>query len=129
MGDIPFVIMRWLHISSMAALLGGMIYGRVVQAQAGDSASGKAAAAYRPTMLLAVAGLLVSGLYNYMTNPGHSRLYHMLFGFKFLLALHIFAIAFLVTKPDNPRRGRQMTGAVISGLAIIAISAYLRRNF
>ena len=132
MGDVPIIIMRWLHISSMTALLGGMIYGRVVEAQAkaaGDGLSGRAAAAYRPTMLLAVAGLIISGLYNYLTNPGHSPRYHMLFGIKVLLALHVFAIAFLVTQPVNPRRGRLMTGAAISGLIILAISAYLRRIY
>ena len=109
-----------------------MIYGRVVEAQAratGDPLSGKAAAAYRPTVLLAVAGLIVSGLYNLLTNPGHSPRYHMFLGIKILLALHVFAVAFLVTQPVNPRRGRLMTGAAISGLIIIAISAYLRRNF
>ena len=132
MGEVLTVFMRWLHISSMAALIGGMIYGRVVEQQtrgSGDGLSGKAAAAYRPTVLFAVAGLIVSGLYNYLTNPGHSPLYHMLFGIKVLLALHVFAVAFLVTQPVNPRRGRLMTGAAISGLAIIAISAYLRRIF
>jgi hypothetical protein len=41
----------------------------------------------------------------------------------------VFAIAFLATQPNNPRRGRQMTGAAISGLVILLISAYLRRNF
>src|SRR4051794_28441327 len=102
MGDLPIVFMRWLHISSMTALIGGMIYGRVVEAQAratGDSLSGKAAAAYRPTVLLAVAGLIISGLYNFLTNPGHSPRYHMFFGIKILLALHVFAVAFLVTQP------------------------------
>src|SRR5262245_62873017 len=56
MGDVPIVIMRWLHISSMTALIGAMIYGRVVEAQAGgegNGLSGKAASAYRPTVLFA----------------------------------------------------------------------------
>jgi len=132
MGELPTVILRWMHISSMAALVGGMIYGRLVERMAresGDPISGRAAAAYRPVVLMAVAGLVVSGLYTLLTNPGHSPRYHMLIGIKVLLALHIFAVAFLITKPENPRRGRMMTGAMISGLIIIAISAYLRRIF
>ena len=52
-----------------------------------------------------------------------------LFGIKILLALHVFAVAFLITKPVNPRRSRMMTGTIISGLIILAISAYLRRIF
>lgn len=132
MGDLPIVIMRWLHISSMAALMGVMIYGRVVERIAkasGDPLSGKAATHFRPTVLFAVAGLIVSGLYNLLTNPGHTPRYHMLFGIKILLALHVFAMAFLVTQPVNPKRERLMTGAAISGLIILGISAYLRRIF
>ena len=129
--------MRWVHISSMAALIGGMIYGRLVfmrslaavPPEASQAVQAKAAAAYRPIVLAAVAGLIFSGLYNLMINPGHSRTYHMVFGMKILLALHVFAAAFLITQPVNPRRSRQMTGTLISGLIILGISAYLRRIF
>jgi hypothetical protein len=68
-------------------------------------------------------------MYNLFANPGHSARYHMLLGVKLLLALHIFAVAMLATQPKNPRRARLLTGAAISGLAIILISAYLRRIF
>ncbi len=64
-----------------------------------------------------------------LTNPGHSVLYHTLLGIKLLLALHVFAAALLVTRPRNPRRTRLMTGTVISGLIIVALSAYLRRIY
>jgi hypothetical protein len=89
----------------------------------------KAAAAYRPIVLAAVSGLIVSGIYTLLINRGHSVSYHILFGVKFLLALHVFAVAFLITQPVNPRRGRMMTGTLISGLIIIAISAYLRWHY
>jgi hypothetical protein len=64
-----------------------------------------------------------------MTNPGHTPTYHILLGVKLLLVMHVFAVAFLVTQPKNPRRARLMAGTVVSGLIIIAISAYLRRIF
>jgi hypothetical protein len=53
----------------------------------------------------------------------------MLLGVKLLLAMHVFAVGILISRPHNPRRGRMMTGAAISGLAIIAIAAYLRHIF
>ncbi|HEY2019091.1 MAG TPA: hypothetical protein VGH38_36545 [Bryobacteraceae bacterium] len=137
MADALFVIMRWLHFSSMATLIGGILYGRLVMTpaigslapEAGEALAGKVAAAYRPMVLAAVCGLIVSGLYNVFTNPGHSVTYHALLGVKLMLALHVFAVAFLITQPHNPRRARMMTGTIISGLIILVISAYLRRIF
>jgi hypothetical protein len=121
----------------MATLVGGMLFGRLVMTSsltalspdARESFERSAASAYRPLVLSAIIGLIVSGTYNLLTNPGHTPKYHMLLGVKLMLALHIFAVAFLVTQPKNPRRARMMTGALISGLVILAISAYLRRIF
>jgi len=36
-------------------------------------------------------------------------------------------VGILIVRPKNPKRTRQMTGLVISGLVIIAISAVLRQ--
>jgi hypothetical protein len=89
----------------------------------------RAAAFYRPLVFSSIIGLLISGTYNIITKPGATPLYHMLLGVKLLLVMHVFAVAILVTRPHNPRRARMMAGAAISGLAIIAISACLRRFF
>ncbi|HEY1337289.1 MAG TPA: hypothetical protein VGF59_07250 [Bryobacteraceae bacterium] len=137
MPEVLNVFMRWLHISSMATLIGGMIYGRLVAAQASqalapdaqEALSERGAAAYRPLVYGAIAGLLISGVYNLLSNPGHSARYHMLLGIKLLLVLHVFAVALLIVKPHNKRRTRMMTGTLISGLIIILISAWLRRIF
>ena len=137
MTDALFVLMRWLHLTSMATLVGGMVYGRFVMSasenilapDARESFGARAAAAYRPLVVAAMIGLILSGTYNLLTNPGHTVKYHILFGIKMLLVLHVFTVAFLVTQPKNPRRKRMMFGTVISGLIIIAISAYLRRIF
>jgi hypothetical protein len=80
-------------------------------------------------VIFAICGLVVSGIYNLLTNTGHSITYHMLLGVKLMLALHVFAVGILITQAENPRRARMMTGVVISGLLILAISAYLRRIF
>jgi len=137
MADALFVIMRWTHFASMATLIGGFIFGRLVvipslgtvSPDARDALSARIAAAYRPLVVAAICGLVVSGLYNLATNPGHTVKYHALLGIKLLLALHVFAVAFLITQPKNPRVARMMTGTLISGLIILAISAYLRRIF
>ena len=85
-----------------------------------------AAAHFRPAVYVAIVGLVLSGIVNYLAKPGHSVRYHALFGVKMLLALHVFSVAILVTAPDNPRRARQLLGAAVSGLAILLISAYLK---
>jgi hypothetical protein len=121
----------------MATLIGGILYGRLVVApaiatlapDARDSLADTAAALFRPYVFMAIGGLLLSGTFNLLHTPGHRPIYHMLFGVKMLLALHVFAVSILIVKPKNPRRVRMMTGIVISGLIILAISAWLRLNF
>jgi uncharacterized membrane protein len=133
MDDVIAVLMRWLHISSVATLIGGMIFGRVAMSRAAEALSpdsreslmDSAALLYRPLIFTAMGGLLVSGTYNIFTHLGHNPLYHVLLGIKLLLVLHVFAVAILISRPHNPRRARMMAGAAISGLAIIAISACL----
>lgn len=137
MADILNVIMRWVHISSMATLIGGMLYARLAMAPAAgalaedarDALGDGAAARYRPLVLAAIIGLIVSGVYRYVTTPGHRTVYEILFGIKMLLVAHVFGVAVVIVKPHNARRTRQMTGIVISGLLIIAISAWLSRTY
>jgi hypothetical protein len=97
--------------------------------EACDGLNERAAAAYRPVVFVAIAGLLVSGLYNILSSPGHTVRYHIVLGIKLLLVAHVFAVSLLIVRPHNPRRARMMTGAFISGLIIVLISVYLRRIF
>ncbi len=121
----------------MATLVGGMLFARLVMVRSLEGVAPdareplveRAAALYRPFVYTAIGALVVSGTYNLLTNPGHRPLYHMLLGIKLLLALHVFAVSILIVQPKNPRRVRMMTGVVISGLTIIAISAWLRHIF
>jgi uncharacterized membrane protein len=139
MTDVLSVFLRWLHISSIATLIGGMIFGRLVMSRAADGLPADrregfldaAAVLFRPLMFACLGGVLISGLYNIYINlyagaKPMPPLYHMLLGIKLLLAMHVFAVAILVARPRNPRRARMMAGAAISGLIVIAISAYLR---
>jgi uncharacterized membrane protein len=134
MGEILTAVMRWVHISSVVTLIGGIIYARFVMIPAAASLSSDARTAldenaarhFRPAVFAAMAGLLLSGVFNYLSKPGHSVRYHALFGVKMLLVLHVFSVAVLVAAPNNPRRARQLLGAAISGLTILLISAYLK---
>jgi cytochrome bd-type quinol oxidase subunit 2 len=137
MGDVLGVIMQWLHFSSLATLIGGILYGRLVMLpssaalapDAREALADRAAVAFRPFVLAAICGFVLSGVYNILTHPGHTTKYHILLGIKLLLALHVFTVALLVARPGNPHRARMMTGVAISGLAIIAIAAYLAHIF
>jgi hypothetical protein len=106
--------MRWLHIASVVVLLGGVFYARVV---VGDMAK-----SFKPLAYCAISGILISGLYNFLSKSSFPPHYHAWFGIKVLLALHVFAAILLYR--DGKRRS--LTGVVISGALILSISAYLR---
>jgi hypothetical protein len=109
---LPIAI-RWLHIVSVVVLLGGVFYARVV--------IGDMAASFKPVAYGAIGGILVSGLYNFLSKSTFPPHYQAWFGVKVLLALHIFAVVILYKG-----KRRLLTGAVISGAATVAIAVYLR---
>jgi hypothetical protein len=107
------IFVRWLHLTAVIVLIGGLSYARF--------AVGDLAARFRPLAYTAIGVILISGTYNFLSKPAYPPHYHMWFGIKALLALHIFAVTVLY-------RGklRLLTGAVITAGAIVAISGYLR---
>ena len=107
------IAMRWLHIASGIVLLGGIFYARMVV--------GEMAVGFRPWIYTAIAGILASGLYNFLSKSSTSTNYKVWLGIKVLLALHIFASAILYRG-----KKRSLTGMVIAGALIVAISGYLR---
>ena len=104
---------RWLHLASVIVLLGGIFYARMV---VGDLAAG-----FKPVAYAAIGGILVSGLYIFLSKGPLPADYQMWFGIKMLLALHVFAVVLLYRG-----KKRMLTGAVISGGLIVAIAGYLR---
>jgi len=130
------VCMRWIHVTSVVTLIGGFIFARFAVAPALASIPepergtlGKRVVGnFRPLLYTVLLTVLGSGLYNYLTKPSYPPHYHMWIGIKFLFVLHIFAVAVLYTIPDaeEVKRNRWLTGMVVSGLIVIAISAYLR---
>jgi len=134
--DFLAVLMRWLHIASMTFIAGGALYSRfiLIPAMEGMAESDKTklgdrvAGALRPWMLGAVVALLASGLFNLLRKENLPPGYHMIFGIKALLALHVIGVAVMLGKPGvaPAKRARWVTGIAISSLIILALSAYLR---
>ena len=132
--DYLSIFMLALHILCAVTLVGGAIAWRfatlpgirLLDPGVRAKVDNAVAAAWRPVVISAILGLLISGVYNFMHRPVKTPTFHMLFGIKMLLALHVFAVSYLATRPDNARRSRQLTGIVISGLVILVISSAFR---
>ena len=96
--DVLNVTMRWLHISSMTVLVGGLLFLWLGCGEGDGPVSARAAGAYRPLYFFASALVLISGIYNFLYKINHTVLppaYHAVIGVKFLLVLHVLASGFL----------------------------------
>lgn len=130
------IAMRWLHIASVIALLGGFVFARVALSPAIESLpqeergafDARVAARFRGLLYVVIVTILISGIYNYLTKVSYPPRYQMWLGIKFLLVLHIFSAAILYALPNvtPEKRKRRATGVVISGCVVVLISAYLR---
>lgn len=123
--DLVGLFSRWVHIASTVTLLGGVVFARMVLTGPREI---EMVTRYAKVLNAAIAGLLVSGLYNLLSKSAVPPGYHAVFGMKFLLALHVFAIAYLLGRPgiDEVKRRRHMTGVLISGGFVLALGAWLR---
>ncbi len=125
MGDWVPLLSRWVHILSAIFLFGGILFARLVLR---GRWTDEMAAAFRPWAMRAGAGVLVTGIYNLLQKSSTPAPYHAVFGVKFLLALHVIAIAAMLGRPGIPeeKRSRWIAGVTYSGLAITLLSAWLR---
>jgi hypothetical protein len=114
------LLMRWVHILSIIVLIGSAYYVRRTRAAFAPD--------FRSTIYVAVGAAFVSGLYNFLTKSSYPMGYHMWFGIKFLLALHVLTALVMAAKRDVPsdRLERSLRILLISATATIAISGYLR---
>jgi hypothetical protein len=146
--DIINVIMRWLHVASAVAGVGGTLTMRFVilpvlaQMDNGGEVLDRIRPAFKKLIHSALGLLILTGLYNYVivAIPAVRKLkelgvekmarYHMVMGTKILLALALFTIAILLLKPVpsfHEKRKQWLTVNVVLGLLILLLSAYLRR--
>ena len=136
------ILSRFLHILAAVWATGSLIYtcfvlSPAVQAMAEDERArllGRISQGLRPLAISTIVVSLITGLYNFyrILQGGVAPGYHMAFGIKFLLALHVLSMLYMLSKPPgaNPqrdaKRSRLALGALISAVIIVAIGAYLR---
>lgn len=122
--EIVMLVLRWLHILSAIAMMGGAIFMRVALLPAAETLSAEAHEQLRSAMrprwarvVMAASGLLLlSGFANFgitvaMYSFDKATLlgshYHLFFGVKFALALPVFYIAAtLVGRSEAAQRVR-----------------------
>jgi hypothetical protein len=117
---------RVIHIASAVLLLGGLAYAWNLSSY--KLLPENPAYGFRPAVWSLLAALFLTGSYNLVNKMPVPKEYHMLFGIKFLLFLHIAAVSLLLVKPGTTpeKRARMLTGLVVSGLSVILVSAALR---
>ena len=134
--DILALLMRWLHIASMTVLVGGAVYATLVLAPASGMMSAderkklwdRVSDSARGLAIAAVGGALISGTFNLLRKTNLPQGYHMWFGIKFLIALHVLAVAILAFRNglEPEKRIRMLKGTMYSGLIVLLLSAWLR---
>ncbi len=144
--DFQFVlglVFRWLHILAAITAVGGSIFARFVvfpslaplPVDERDELHAVMRGRWSKMVAAAIAFLLVSGLYNFMTTISRfqvPRWYHMVFGMKFLLALVIFAIASLLVgktaAAEALRRNARMwlNLNILLAVLVVCLSGVLR---
>lgn len=126
---------RWIHIGSAILLLGGTICLRFVvhpvlkdqPQELRDAIRGR----FKKFVHGGIAGLLLSGLYNYIKMVGQHRgdgLWHAMVDGKIVLALGVFFIASALagrskgTQKFRDNAGKWMAITALLGLLIVAMS-------
>jgi len=140
------VLSRWIHVTSAALVVGGLVgVGLVVLpalAGKGDVTYGILTGVwsrYRTLLHAALGLLLLTGVYNLIVVIPRARalgdaksLYHGILGTKILLALVLFGVVSALVSRRATAEGtaaapRPLPLAVALGLIILLLSALLRR--
>lgn len=132
--------MRFLHIASVAGLVGGALYARTALTPVLNAlpeperatAAKHAQRRFRISLFVLLVLIVFSGLYSFLTGPKHTAVWQMAFGIKMLLVLHILATAILwATSPYGDvavagKGKRRLASLVTSGFLAILVASYLR---
>lgn len=112
--------MRFAHIFAVVLLLGAALYLSATRQTV--------SAAYRNVIYVGLALVVGSGLYNFFQKAAFPKGYHMVFGIKMLLVLHVGAVYVLIAtgQGDDTKRARWVKGIALSGTGILLLSAVLR---
>ena len=114
------VLMRVTHMLAGILLLGPAIYSWISETPIAKKLKG--------SILAACCFIIISGGYTLMiktvTPPG----YHMWFGLKMLLVMHVIAVHFMMAIQEMPdaKKVRMAKGIAMSGIVVVILSGILR---
>lgn len=135
-------VMQWLHLTSAMVAVGGVTFLRFVLLPSAEGLGeeerkalmGRVLGRFRPILYVCIGLLLLTGLHNVSMVAGTvTSPYLKALLAKIGLALVIFAVAFALTIPGaifsrmQARRKAWLTVNFILALAVVFLSAYLRR--
>jgi hypothetical protein len=106
-------IVLYLHLALGLFVLAALVLNRVRQ--------------WKAPVLAAALLLVLSGAYNFMTHmAGAPKGWHAFIGIKLLLALHVIAMLFLMSRGTAPpeKVARWRKGALVSCTLVVAIGLY-----
>lgn len=114
------ILMRVMHTLSGILLLGPAIYSWISETPISKKLKG--------SILAACGFIIVSGGYTLMIKTVTPAGYHMWFGMKMLLVMHILAVHFMMAITDMPddKRVRLAKGVAMSGIVVVILSGILR---
>ena len=139
--EVLDLVLRWLHILPAIALVGGLIFWRMVYLPAsGDGAASESLneavrSRWAKVVMISAALLILSGLYNSATEgnqPAVAMAYNALLGVKILLALVIFFFAsVLAGRSENAAKFRQrepfwLNLNLVLAIALVCIAGFLK---
>ncbi|GAB4404947.1 MAG: hypothetical protein OHK0021_17170 [Bryobacter sp.] len=122
MDAILDTLLRWLHIFVGIVMVGGAVGGRYL-------GTPPVAALSRNAVFIGATAIVTTGLISMVrmisTVP---KGWHMWFGIKFLLALHVLTMIFLMTNPNatDEKRKKWQLSALLGTIAVTAVASYLR---
>ena len=110
------ILMRVTHMLSGIVLLGPAIYSWVSETPISKKLKG--------LILAACAFIIISGGYTLMIKTVTPAGYHMWFGIKLLLVMHIIAVHFMMAIQDMPdaKKVRMAKGIAMSGIVVVILS-------
>lgn len=142
--DIVQLISRWLHITAACAAAGGAIFMKLALHPASEDLPVDQRKQLREgvrsrwskVVMGAITVLLATGLYNFlMINKTYAldkKVYHSVFGVKFLLAMGVFGLAsVLVGRSKGAQKlrenaGKWLTVLVSMLLVLLFLSSFLK---
>jgi hypothetical protein len=121
-------LLRVTHLVTAMLLIGGLFHAWNLSRAGGTQTP--VADGFRPVFPVLVLLLLLAGSGTFALKMQQTlpKMYHMLFGVKFLLFLHVAAVGTILVKPATTaeKRAKLWPGVAISSILILLLATGLR---